>query len=204
MTQILTLFDEAQACHICYGDNPIYVPYPDPNNAQDSAQIVFVNERPGRIGTGESGYVSFDNHDPSAEFFRACFDQLGLDRSQIFITNTCLCHPAFPAYTDKAPTRKEIINCHAWLGRQLSILRPKLIVTVGSVALKSMRWFFPSSGALKNYQLKRDIGQVIRDTTPWVYPLYHTSWRGRTHRSAENQRRDWLKINSILNEIDRQ
>jgi len=203
VTNIQNLFDEAQDCQKCYGANPIYVPYPDPNNAQESAQIMFVNERPGRIGTGDSGYVSFDNSDPSAMFFRACFNLLNLDRKRVFITNACLCHPIFPEYTDKAPTKTEIVNCHEWLGRQLSIMQPKLIITVGNVALKSMRLFFLSSEQLKRYQLKKDIGKVVRDTTPWVYPLYHTSRRGRTHRDAEKQKLDWLKIPSILEEISR-
>ena len=204
MTNIQSLFDEAQGCQKCYGDNPIYMPYPDPNNAQETAQIMFVNERPGRIGTGTSGYVSFDNNDPSAEFFKACFNQLNLDRKQIFITNACLCHPDFPGYTDKAPIKREIVNCHEWLDKQISIMQPKLIVTIGGIALRSMKLFFPSSGQLRTYQLNKDIGKVVRDTTPWVYPLYHTSWRGRIHRDAEKQKDDWLKIPSILEEIKRQ
>lgn len=203
MTDIQNLFDEVQDCHKCYGGNPIYVPYPDPANAQESAEIIFVNERPGRIGTGDSGYVSFDNNDPSAEFFRACFYPLKLDRKQVFITNACLCHPDFPDYTDNAPTKREIVNCHEWLGRQLSIMKPKLIITVGSVALKSMTLFFPSSEQLRTFKLKDDIGKVIRDTTPWVYPLYHTSRRGRTHRDAKKQKLDWLIILDILEEIKR-
>lgn len=203
MTNIQKVFDEAQDCQKCYGANPIYVPYPDPANAQESAEIMFVNERPGRIGTGDSGYVSFDNNDPSAEFFRECFSQLKLNRKQVFITNACLCHPVFPEYTDKAPTKREIVNCHEWLGKQLSIMQPKLIVTVGNVALQSMRLFFPSSEQLRNYQLKKDIGKVIRDTTPWVFPLYHTSRRGRIHRDAKKQKLDWLQIVDILEEIKR-
>ncbi len=204
MTNIQNVFEEAQDCHKCYGDNPIYVPYPDPNNAQESAEIMFVNERPGRIGTGESGYVSFDNSDPTAKFFKECFTLINLDRKQIFITNACLCHPIFPEYTDKAPTKREIVNCHEWLGRQLSIMKPNLIITVGGSALKSMRLYFPYSEQLKTYQLKKDIGKVIQDTTPWIYPLYHTSLRGRIHRTAEKQKLDWLKIPSILEEINNQ
>ncbi|MBN1181813.1 MAG: hypothetical protein JXB49_05960 [Bacteroidales bacterium] len=202
MTNIQKLFDKAQDCHKCFGENPIYVPYPDPNNAQETAQIMFVNERPGRIGTGGSGHVSFNNNDPSAEFFKECFTQLNLDRKQIFITNACLCHPVFPEYKDKAPTKREIDNCHEWLGRQLSIIQPKLIVTLGSIALKSLALFFSSSEQLKHYQLKKDIGKVISDTTPWVYPLYHTSRRGRINRNAEKQKLDWLKIPSILEKIN--
>ena len=202
MAKIQKLFDKAQDCQKCYGENPIYVPYPDPNNAKEIAQIMFVNERPGRIGTGGSGHVSFDNSDPSAEFFKECFTQLNLDRNQIFITNACLCHPVFPEYKDKAPTKREIVNCHEWLGRQFSILQPKLIITLGSIALKSLALFFSFSEQLKHYRLKKDIGIVITDTTPWVYPLYHTSRRGRIHRNAEKQKFDWLKIPSILEKIN--
>ena len=204
MTKIQYLFDEAKGCQKCYRDNLIYVPYPDPKNAQETAEIMFVNERPGRIGTGASGYVSFNNNDPSAMFCKVCFNQLNLDRNLIFITNACLCHPDFPGYTDKAPTKKEIVNCHEWLYKQISIMQPELIVTIGGTALKSMRLFFASSEQLKTFQLKKDIGKVVRDTTPWVYPLYHTSRRGRTHRDAEKQKDDWLKIPSILEEIKRQ
>jgi len=201
-TNIQKLFDKAQDCYKCYGERPVFVPYPDLNNAQETAQIMFVNERPGRIGTGDSGYVSFDNSDPSAEFFKECFNQLNLDRKQIFITNACLCHPVFPEYKDKAPTKREIVNCHEWLGRQFSILQPKLIITLGSIALKSLALFFSSSEQLKRYQLKKDIGKVISDTTPWVYPLYHTSRRGRINRNGEKQKLDWLKIPSILEKIN--
>ena len=204
MTNIQNMFAEAQECHKCYGRNPIYVPYPDPNNAQESAQIMFVNERPGRIGTGDSGYVSFDNSDPSAKFFKECFNLINLDRKQVFITNACLCHPNYPEYTDKTPTKREFVNCHEWLARQLSIIKPKLIVTVGGTALKSMQLFFPSSDQLNTFQLKKDIGKVVRDTLPWVYPLYHTSRRGRAHRDANKQKLDWLKIPFILEEINRQ
>lgn len=203
VTTIKNLFDEAQNCQACYGKNPIYVPYPDPRNAQESAEIMFVNERPGRIGTGSSGYVSFDNEDPSANFFKKCFNQLKLDRKRIFITNACLCHPVFPDYKDKAPKIRDIRNCHEWLGRQLSFMKPKLIVTLGRTALTSMALFFSSSEQLKAYQLKDDIGKMISDTTPWVYPLYHTSRRGRINRDSKNQQLDWLRILDILELINR-
>ena len=202
VTDIREIFDDARQCIKCYGDKPIYVPYPDPKNAQGSAQLMFINERPGRNGTGESGYVSFDNRDPSAEFFRECFNQLKINRRNVFITNACLCHPNYDGYTDKAPTPREIVNCHYWFSRQLAVIRPKLIVTIGGTALRSMKLYFPSSQQLRVYKLEDDIGRVIRDTTPWIYPLYHTSRRGRTHRVAVDQKRDWLYILNILTEMD--
>ena len=194
------LFEEARSCQRCYPGKEIYVPLPDPKNSDGDADIVFVNERPGRIGTGQSGYVSFENNDPSANFFKECFLAAGLERKKVLITNACLCHPLFPGYTDTAPKVRELKNCHFWLKRQLDQTNPLLIVTVGRVAYESVMRFkkqWPDPSGRKFLGL---VGQVIRSTSPWVYPLSHTSRLGRASRSAELQKEDWLAIPRILNE----
>lgn len=192
------IFQKAQKCKLCYGNVPIYVPLPDPNNGKTNVKIMFVNERPGRIGTGKSGFVSFDNKDPSASHFRDCFLQLGLSRKEIFITNVCLCHPKFAGYIDKTPSIREIKNCHFWLKKQIEAVKPKLLVTIGSIPLKSLRLLFSKSDQLKRFKLKYNIGESIKETKPWIYPLYHTSLKARLTRNTKKQRRDWLKIKEAL------
>lgn len=192
------LFVEARDCKLCYKGLPIWVPLPDPKNGKTNVKVIFINERPGRIGTGKSGYVSFDNDDPSARHFKGCFLQLGLTRKEIFITNACICHPQYESYKDKAPSAAELKNCHVWLRKQIAVTNPKLVVTIGAVALKSMKLLFPGSNQLVKYNLKTNIGEVITDTKPWIYPLYHTSLRARLTRSTEKQQKDWLKIKEIL------
>ncbi|MEW6535054.1 MAG: uracil-DNA glycosylase family protein [Candidatus Auribacterota bacterium] len=192
------LFADAQKCNRCFGEAEIHVPLPDPKNGKSNALIMFINERPGRVGTGKSGYISFENDDPSANHFRYCFEQLKISREKIFITNACLCYPEINDYNDTTPKIREIRHCHHWLRKQIRIASPKLIVTVGGTALRSMKLLFPNSQQLKAYRLKDNIGSVINDTTPWIYPLYHTSMRARLHRNAELQKQDWLKINTIL------
>jgi len=83
----------------------------------------------------------------------------------------------------------------------MSIASPKLIVTLGATALRSMKLMFPESEQLQDYRLKDNISSVITDITPWIYPLYHTSMRARLHRNAELQKQDWLGINEILDEL---
>ena len=80
MQEIKSIFEEAYDCKKCYGDIPIYVPLPDPENGLTKVKIMFINERTGRVGTGESGYIAFDNDDASANHFRECFEQLGISR----------------------------------------------------------------------------------------------------------------------------
>lgn len=88
-----------------------------------------------------------------------------------------------------------------WLDKQIKLVKPELIVTIGNSALRSLKLFFPESKQLNNYKLKNDIGSVIQDTKPWIYPLYHTSLRARIRRNAELQKKDWLKINTILEDL---
>ncbi|MBU4070539.1 MAG: hypothetical protein KJ646_06170 [Nanoarchaeota archaeon] len=202
MSEIKGIFKEARNCKRCYGDVPIHVPRPDPKNGFENVKIIFINERPGRIGTGESGYISFENNDPSAHHFHECFESLKISRTEIFISNACICHPTYEGYIDRAPSQKEIKNCHFWLERQLKAVNPKLIVTLGNIPLKSLKLFFKNSKQLKNFTLKNNVGVAITDTKPWIYPLYHTSLRARLTRNTEQQKKDWLKIVGILKEIE--
>jgi uracil-DNA glycosylase family 4 len=138
---IKQIFDEAQCCTRCYRDTRIYVPYPDPKNSGNAARIMFLNERPGRNGTGESGYVSFDNDDPSANFFKECFYQLGIDQKEISISNARTYHPLYPDNRDASPRKGGLRNCHYWLQKQIEVVFPDPIITFGNKAMDSVRLF---------------------------------------------------------------
>jgi uracil-DNA glycosylase family 4 len=192
------LFSDGRGCDRCYPGQEIYVPQCDPNNSTGKSEVVFINERPGRIGTGKSGYVSFDNGDPTANFFRECFELAGLDRRSVFVTNACLCHPAFDGYKDKRPTVTELVNCHHWLRKQLETAKPLLIVTVGWKALESALRYFGHWPVRDRNTFGSWVGQLIEDNDPWIFPVAHTSDRGRANRKAAIQKEDWLKIPIIL------
>ena len=200
MERLIELYDSAKSCHRCYSDCGIIVPQPDPKNSTGKADILFVLERPGRNGAGKTGFISFDNGDPTADFFKECFELTGLKRQDIFITNSCLCFPDYEGYNDSKPSDKELKNCQYWFNEVIKMVEPKLIVTIGSAAFESVTNCFhykPKTGFLKN------IGRLIKDTDPFIYPLGHTSIRGRSpvNRSAELQKQDWLKLPLIMNEV---
>jgi len=162
---------------------------------------MFINERPGWKGAGASDRISPDNDDPTARHFKECFGQLEFSWGEVFSTNACICYADREGLRNKIPTTDEILNCHYWLEKQIEALRPKLIVPLGNVALKSLKLYFKDSIQLKKFSLRENVGNVIKDTSPWIYPLYHTSLRARLTRNAEVQKQDWLKIENILREI---
>jgi len=195
---ILAIFEEAMRCTQCYGKVPLNVPLPDEKNGGIGAKILFVYERPGRRGTGTSGHISFDNKDPTAAFFKKLFSSIGIDRRDIFIANAVFCHPLIEDYKDRRPCKKEIRNCLGFLRRLIDIIQPKLIVTLGGTALTAVKLLFPNCKKLKHFNLKEEIGELISETQPVIYPLYHTSFRARVVRSEQQQMDDWQRIPDVL------
>ena len=200
--KIESIFNEAQVCKKCYGDIPIRVPRPDSRFGKAEIKVMFINERPGWKGAGASDRISPDNNDPTARQFKECFEQLGLSWHEIFSTNACICYADQEDLKNKVPSAAEISNCLFWLEKQIQALNPKLIISLGNIALKSLKLYFKDSVSLKKFSLKENVGDTIKDTVPWVYPLYHTSKRAQMARSVEEQKRGWLKVKDILSELD--
>jgi uracil-DNA glycosylase family 4 len=190
------------ACTRCYGKIPLSVPLPDEKNAGIGARILFLCERPGRTGTGASGWVSFENQDSTAACFKRLFSTLGIDRKDIFIANAVFCYPLVGGYRDKPPTRKELRNCLPFLQQLVETIRPELTVTLGNTALLAIKHLFSDSFQLMRFSLKDNVGELVTDTHPPVYPLYHTSARARVARPEQQQMKDWRKIPEILERLN--
>lgn len=96
-----------------------------------STQLLVLGEAPGR------------NEDEKGEPFVGMSgklldtliqEELGLDRSQFFITNVVKCRPP----ENRNPKPDEIASCRPWLEDQLRILDPKVILTVGNFAVQTV------------------------------------------------------------------
>ncbi len=181
-------------CEKCNNGERVLIPKPDEKNGFVGAKIMFINERPGRVGPGETGFVSFDNSDPSARRFKELFSLINIPRKDIFITNTCLWYPDDPNYTDTPPN---IVSSVPILQDQIQTIKPLLIVAVGGTALKALKMIFKESKQLRNHRLS-DVGKVINDTNPIIYPVYHTSNRAGITRSFEEQKKDWRMMAKFL------
>ena len=57
--------------------------------------------------------------------------EVGLDRDQVAVANVIKCRPP----NNRAPTRAEVRTCRGWLDRQVEIIDPPLVVTMGATAL---------------------------------------------------------------------
>ena len=114
--------------------------------------------------------------------FRWFKDASGMSEEQfrfsIYMAAVCRCFPGKnPAGGDRVPSPEEVLNCAAWLERELEILRPDLVIPVGKLAIAQ---FLPSQ------KLDQIIGRkfsVTRDGYCFdVIPLPHPSGASPWHR----------------------
>lgn len=146
--------------------------------------IMFIGEAPGRLGA-DTYEIPFHG-DKSGHNFEDLLAFAGLNRSQIFVTNAVLCNPKAESGNNATPTRKEIQNCSGYLEEQLLLLQPKIVVTLGAVALEALKSVSPHELTLSG---------SVRTKNSWferiLIPLYHPGARAMVHRSMANQRSDY-------------
>lgn len=125
-----------------------------------NADIVFIGEAPGKK-EDESG-VPFVG--ASGKFLNEMLAQAGLVREDVYITNVVKYRP--PNNRDPKPTEKQAFM--PFLLKQLAIIRPKVIITLGR---HSMEYFLPGA------KIGEVHGQVhtvsIDDEVSIIIPLYH-------------------------------
>lgn len=100
-------------------------------------------------------------------------------RSNTIISNVLACRPLdnkFPA-SDKSPN---VITCTKnWLFREIKLLRPKVIVTLGNPALKYIRGDW---GITAN----RGKWKFLYKFRAWSFATYHPSYVMRSEKSGKN------------------
>jgi uracil-DNA glycosylase family 4 len=102
-----------------------------PGEGSASTEVVFVGEGPGR-DEDEQGrpFVGV-----SGQLLTRLIASIGWDRADVFITNVVKCRP--PGNRDPQPD--EITACAPFLRRQLEVLDPAVVVTLGRYSLGTFR-----------------------------------------------------------------
>lgn len=99
-------------------------------------------------------------------------------RASVYMAAVCRCFPGKnPTGGDRVPSPEEILNCSAWLKRELDILKPDLVIPVGKLAIAQ---FLPVE------KLDQVIGRKFKAAVPGycfnVVALPHPSGASPWHR----------------------
>ena len=162
------------------------------NGDAATARVMFVGEAPGRQG-GDRTRVPFSG-DQSGRNFQRSLDSIGLSRAEIFITNAVLCNPRKSSGANRQPTAREIGNCSEFLRRQIELINPSVVVTLGAVALAAL-----GSVAYHEFTLREHAGRVLRWDGRLLVPLYPPSPQVlASHRREDAQLRDYRAVARAL------
>ncbi len=127
-----------------------------PGEGPSSAQIMFIGEGPG-FHEDQSGRPFVG---ASGNFLTELIESIGLKREDVFIANVVKCRP--PGNRDPEP--EEIQACQSYLDRQIELINPKVVVTLGRFSMA--RWF-PSA------RISRIHGQARQFGSQMIVPMYH-------------------------------
>ncbi len=95
------------------------------------ADLLFVGEAPGR-SEDEQG-VPFVG--AAGKLLTELLGEVGIAREDVFIANVLKCRPP----DNRNPLPEEIERCSPWLWRQIELIEPTLVVTLGNFATKLLR-----------------------------------------------------------------
>jgi DNA polymerase len=158
---------EARTCRVCPKMEAKTAVLSELNGTLDP-RVFFIAEAPGRQGADRTRRPFWG--DKSGENFQVLLDSIGLTRDEIFITNTVLCSPRTDSGANRKPTRTEIGNCSGFLERTIGVIRPRIVATLGSVALEALKTIEYHQITLKN-----GAGAVHEWNSRLLVPLYHPS-----------------------------
>ena len=151
LEQVAQEVSVCQRCILSYS-RKLAVPGEGPANAS----IMFIGEGPG-FHENEQGRPFVG---AAGRFLEELLASIGMERSQVFITNVVKCRP--PANRDPLP--EELEACSDYLERQIQAINPKVIVTLGR---------FSMARYLPNAKISEVHGQAMRVRGRLVVPMYH-------------------------------
>ncbi len=121
-------------CTLCYSRSRIVI-----DRGSPEADILAISERPG--DNEDLTGIAFVGR--AGELLDKMFDAIGLDSNRdLLITNVVKCKPEI----DRSPVKDEVDACLPFLEKQISLVKPRIIVLLGAVAVK---WVDPGRADIK-------------------------------------------------------
>jgi uracil-DNA glycosylase len=161
-------------------------------NGSPGADVMFIGEAPGRKGADRTR-VPFSGDQSGANFDRF-LSSIDLQRSRIFVTSAALCNPRSASGANRRPTQKELKNCSDFLRRTIDVVNPRVIVTLGSVALEALKRIH-----YHEFNLKASAATIQRWGERVLVPIYHPSPQVlASHRREQEQLSDYQVVAQAL------
>jgi uracil-DNA glycosylase family 4 len=147
-----------------------------------NADLMFIGEAPGRDEdlkgepfVGRAGQLLTD-----------IIKAMKLTRDDVYIANVIKCRPP----ENRNPEADELEECRPFIRRQIEIIRPKVIVTLGRFALQSLME--------RDYAISGARGQWLEYDGVKVMPTYHPAYLLRNPAAKKDV---WADMKKVMAEL---
>lgn len=159
---------------------------PGEGNSQSTVMFIgegpgFFEDREGRPFVGQAG-----------KLLDKLLDSINLPRKEVFITNIVKHRP--PENRDPLP--QEIEACRPFLDKQIEIIDPRIIVTLGRYSLNK---FLPGEFISKVHGQTRFVDFAGKKRI--IMPMYHPAAALRSSIIMEELKKDFQKIEQFLKDV---
>jgi uracil-DNA glycosylase len=183
--EIAALDAAIRTCTLCPLSTTRTHAVPGEGNLQ--SDILFIGEGPGadedrqgRPFVGRSG-----------KFLNVMLEKVGIARTSVYITNVVKCRP--PENRDPQPN--EVMACSVYLDKQITLIDPRIIVTLGRVSMQ--RWF-PGAAITKIHGQAKEI-----EDGRLALPLFHPAAALRNPNWRKAFEEDLAKLPGLLKDARR-
>jgi uracil-DNA glycosylase len=169
------------SCRLAEGRTQVVFGVGDPN-----ADLMFVGEAPG-FHEDKQGYPFVGQ---AGKLLDKLLVGIGLDRSRVYIANVLKCRP--PGNRDPAPD--EIQACEGHLFRQVELIQPRVVATLGNFATKLLSG--KPAGITRVHGVEQEVtlgGSRVR-----LYPLYHPAAALYTPSMLKVLEEDFARLPALL------
>jgi uracil-DNA glycosylase len=154
------------------------------------ADLMFVGEAPG-FHEDKQGLPFVGQ---AGKLLDKLLEGIGLDRSRVYVCNVLKCRP--PGNRDPAPD--EIEACEGHLFRQIELIRPRVVATLGNFATKLLSG--KPAGITRVHGAEQDV--TIGGSRVLLYPLYHPAAALYTPAMLTVLRQDFARLPELLGRVE--
>jgi uracil-DNA glycosylase len=189
---IAGLVDEISACRVCQTAGYLERANPIRPAVLEEPRIVLIGQAPGPV-TDRKGYHFAG---PAGSFLSAWLDRAGFApgyfRQHVYLTSLTRCFPGKSASGngDRPPSAAEIALCRHFLEQELALVRPRLVLLVGKMAIDAF---------IGKRPLTATVGQVFDLEGRLYMPLPHASGVSRWLNAPANR----ALLDQALGELSR-
>lgn len=166
-----------ERCHLCEGRNRVVFGVGNPE-----ADLVFVGDTPGR----EEDVQGEPFVGEAGKLLDRILVAMGLERSQVYICNVIKCRPP----KNRDPLTDEIATCEPFLVRQLELIKPRMIVSLGKFSAQTL------------LQSEEDISRLRGKWHSYqgipLMPTYHPAY---LLRNPVSKRDVWEDMKQVLQQL---